>query len=60
VLGSEPNGLTKQWQGKNTEPIKIPMQGIADGLNISTAAAVLFYTAAAMRTDKNNTFTNCD
>jgi TrmH family RNA methyltransferase len=50
VLGSESNGLTKQWKSKNTEQIKIPMQGIADSLNISTAAAVLFYTATAIRT----------
>jgi TrmH family RNA methyltransferase len=45
VLGSEANGLTKLWNGKNVTSIKIPMNGIADSLNVSTAASILLYEA---------------
>lgn len=45
VLGSESGGLSDVWQGPDMVPVKLPMLGIADSLNVSNAAAVLFYEA---------------
>ena len=50
VLGSEADGLSAAWQGPPVEPVAIPMAGIADSLNVSTAAAVLLYEAVRQRT----------
>ena len=50
VLGSEAAGLTDAWSGDDVTPIKLPMCGAADSLNISAAAAVLFYEALRQRT----------
>lgn len=50
VLGSEAEGLGPLWrQQSDIQPIVIPMRGIADSLNISNAAAVLFYEALRQR-----------
>lgn len=54
VLGSEAAGLTNIWSNvKKTGPdavgISLPMRGIADSLNISNAAAILFYHALFQR-----------
>ncbi|MDR1493041.1 MAG: RNA methyltransferase [Planctomycetaceae bacterium] len=49
VLGSESNGLAKRWNGGAICAVKIPMLGIADSLNISNAAAILFYEARRQR-----------
>lgn len=50
VLGSEAEGLRDVWQGDDVTAIRIPMRGTADSLNVSTAAAVLFYEALRQRT----------
>ncbi len=55
VLGSEADGLTPDWSdrgrtGPDALGISLPMRGIADSLNISNAAAVLFYHALLQRT----------
>lgn len=50
VLGSEARGLTAAWQQADIAGIRLPMQGIADSLNVSTTAAVLFYEARRQRT----------
>jgi TrmH family RNA methyltransferase len=50
VLGSEAEGLSTVWTGANVTPIKLPMRGAADSLNISAAAAILFYEALRQRT----------
>jgi len=50
VLGSEADGLTELWNGDDVVPISLPMCGIADSLNVSNAAAVLFYEARRQRT----------
>jgi TrmH family RNA methyltransferase len=50
VLGSEAQGLTSLWSGANVCAIRLPMRGVADSLNVSAAAAVLFYEAARQRT----------
>lgn len=52
VLGSEAVGLSRVWQGADAEAVRLPMHGIADSLNVSTTAAVLFYEAVRQRGDK--------
>jgi TrmH family RNA methyltransferase len=49
VLGSEAAGLSEAWGGADVTPVRLPMHGIADSLNVSTAAAVLFYEALRQR-----------
>jgi TrmH family RNA methyltransferase len=58
VLGSEADGLSSFWRagpvgatgmGGGITSIKLPMLGVADSLNVSTAAAVLFYEALRQR-----------
>lgn len=45
VLGSESEGLSDVWYGAGVTAIGLPMHGIADSLNVSATAAVLFYEA---------------
>lgn len=52
VLGSESTGLTDAWADAGITPIKLPMHGAADSLNISAAAAVIFYEALRQRTQR--------
>jgi len=49
VLGSEADGLTSTWNRSEIRAVKIPMLGIADSLNVSNAAAILFYEARRQR-----------
>jgi RNA methyltransferase, TrmH family len=49
VLGSEADGLTEAWTGPDVVPIRLPMLGAADSLNVSAAAAVLLYEARRQR-----------
>jgi RNA methyltransferase, TrmH family len=49
VLGSEAAGLSTAWNATDVRPIKLPMHGTADSLNVSAAAAVLFYEASRQR-----------
>jgi TrmH family RNA methyltransferase len=64
VLGSESDGLSENWRARKfplpqetgarpLTPIKLPMQGVADSLNVSNAAAVLFYEALRQRRKAN-------
>ena len=50
VFGSEANGLSPLWTGDDIRAIRLPMLGAADSLNVSAAAAVLFYEALRQRT----------
>ncbi|MGC4001994.1 MAG: RNA methyltransferase [Pirellulales bacterium] len=50
VLGGEADGLGELWRVADVHPIRLPMLGAADSLNVSTAAAVLFYEALRQRT----------
>jgi RNA methyltransferase, TrmH family len=50
VLGSEADGLTAAWSGPDVAAVRLPMDGVADSLNVSTAAAVLLYEARRQRT----------
>jgi len=49
VLGSEAEGLTDTWSGQAVVPVRLPMLGVADSLNVSIAAAVLLYEARRQR-----------
>ncbi len=49
VLGSEADGLTDTWTGPSVLPIRLPMLGVADSLNVSIAAAVILYEARRQR-----------
>jgi TrmH family RNA methyltransferase len=51
VLGSEASGLSEAWFGTEATAIKLPMLGAADSLNVSAAAAVLFYEALRQRSE---------
>ena len=52
VLGSEAEGLTGAWRGANVTAVRLPMHGLADSLNVSTTAAILFYEALRQRGGK--------
>jgi RNA methyltransferase, TrmH family len=49
VVGAEVAGLTATWSGEGVTAISIPMLGVADSLNVSASAAVLFYEARRQR-----------
>jgi len=49
VMGTEATGLSKEWLDKSDAQIIIPMQGIADSLNVSVSAAVLIFEAVRQR-----------
>lgn len=49
VLGSEADGLSDTWHGPDVTAIRLPMRGMADSLNVSASAAVLFYEALRQR-----------
>lgn len=49
VLGSEAKGLSPFWYQKNITPVKIPMLGHVDSLNVSVATAILSYEALRQR-----------
>jgi TrmH family RNA methyltransferase len=52
VLGSEADGLSEDWQQPDVTGVHLPMQGIADSLNVSATAAILFYEAQRQRARK--------
>jgi TrmH family RNA methyltransferase len=49
VLGSEAEGLSPVWSGEEVTAVRLPMRGTADSLNVSAAAAVVFYEALRQR-----------
>jgi TrmH family RNA methyltransferase len=49
VLGAEADGLTDTWTGDGIAAVHIPMHGVADSLNVSVSAAILFYEARRQR-----------
>lgn len=51
LLGSEAHGLSDLWQGADITPIRLPLLGQIDSLNLSATAAVLFYEALRQRSD---------
>ena len=49
VVGSEDEGLTRDWIEHSNLHVRIPMLGKNDSLNVSTASAVLLYEAMRQR-----------
>jgi TrmH family RNA methyltransferase len=49
VMGTESTGVTDIWLNSSDANIIIPMQGQADSMNVSTAAAVLIFEARRQR-----------
>jgi TrmH family RNA methyltransferase len=49
VVGAEAEGLSSAWAGPGVEPVRIPMLGRADSLNVSVSAAILLYEARRQR-----------
>jgi TrmH family RNA methyltransferase len=49
VLGTEADGLSKEWTKAADKRIIIQMRGIADSLNVSTAAAIVIFEAIRQR-----------
>jgi RNA methyltransferase, TrmH family len=54
ALGSEAEGLTDTWRAAGVEPVRVPMAGVADSLNVSVTAAVLLYEARRQRDGRAN------
>lgn len=50
ILGTEHEGLSSFWKNR-VQPIKIPMLGSNDSLNVSNAAAVLAYEVVRQRNE---------
>jgi TrmH family RNA methyltransferase len=53
VLGGEAQGLSAAWSGADVTAVGLPMRGAADSLNVSAAAAVLFYEALRQRDERH-------
>lgn len=49
VMGTEATGLSHEWLDNSDMQIIIPMNGVADSLNVSTSAAVLVFEAVRQR-----------
>lgn len=49
AVGTEQLGLSKLWMDKSDLKVKIPMNGIADSLNVATATTLLLYEVLRQR-----------
>jgi len=49
VLGAEDAGLSEAWTAPGIQAIHVPMNGVADSLNVSVTAAILLYEARRQR-----------
>lgn len=49
IMGTEATGLSDSWVKNATANIIIPMQGVIDSMNVSTAAAVVIFEALRQR-----------
>jgi len=55
IVGAEQYGLSEFWMKNSDMGVRIPMLGLADSLNVSTATTILLYEAARQRGfPKNN------
>ena len=50
AVGSEMHGLDDRWMAAADIRVSLPMHGIADSLNVSTAAALILYETLRQRT----------
>ncbi len=55
VLGAEADGLGAAWSAPDIIAVRLPMLGVADSLNVSVSAAILFYEARRQRGDPTRT-----
>jgi TrmH family RNA methyltransferase len=55
ILGAEADGLTDAWSADDIDAVRLPMLGIADSLNVSVSAAILFYEARRQRDNQPGT-----
>jgi RNA methyltransferase, TrmH family len=49
IMGAEDTGLSDKWYNADTTPIKIPMNGKIDSLNVSNATAIVVFEAIRQR-----------
>jgi RNA methyltransferase, TrmH family len=49
ALGSEARGLSDAWAELAAAAVRVPMDGVADSLNVSVTAGILFYEARRQR-----------
>jgi len=49
VMGSESFGLSADWQTACDQPVRLPMLGVADSLNVSAATVVMAYEVLRQR-----------
>jgi TrmH family RNA methyltransferase len=49
ALGAESDGLSAPWADGDVVPVRLPMLGVADSLNVSVSGAVLLYEARRQR-----------
>lgn len=49
VMGTEATGISQQWVGAADQNIIIPMNGIADSLNVSVTTAIVTFEAIRQR-----------
>jgi TrmH family RNA methyltransferase len=49
VVGAEADGLGDAWSAADIVAVHLPMLGVADSLNVSVSAAILFYEARRQR-----------
>jgi TrmH family RNA methyltransferase len=55
VVGAEAEGLGDAWSVPDVVAVHLPMLGIADSLNVSVSAAILFYEARRQRGEPGRT-----
>ena len=49
VVGTEHDGLSKEWRENTTQNIIIPMSGSIDSMNVSVAVGILIFEAKRQR-----------
>ena len=49
IMGSEAHGLSPLWLDAADAVVHIPMRGLVDSLNLSTATAILLYEVVRQR-----------
>ncbi len=49
IVGTESNGLSKEWLDNSTQNIIIPMRGEIDSMNVSVSAAIVIFEALRQR-----------
>ena len=49
IVGTEADGLSKEWREAATKNIHIPMKGRIDSMNVSVAAGILIFEAKRQR-----------